>query len=364
MLHLWIWLSQCPGLNFRQRLHLVETLGIQGLYNADAQQLLSLNIKPRTLDYLAQKDLAPSQAIMHQCRRLGIQAMSYEDEAYPPSLRKLPNAPLVLYYVGKLPNWNQLLPIGVVGTRSASSQGLLAARRIGSEICQNGGAVVSGMALGVDAMATQGALDAGGTALGILGTGVDIEFPAKNRPLYRLMRSQGCLISEYPPGTPAQRFTFPQRNRIISGLSRGVLVVEASLKSGSMITARDALDQGRDLFTLAPPCSDPMYAGNQTLLTWGAQAIANGREIMDFYGHQQKTLPLDKAPSAPYSVQGLPPLSPQAQSIVEVLSRGPETVDAIIQKTGLSASQALTELTILELQGQICRISGQRVSLT
>ncbi len=392
----WIWLAQKPNLVPRDKKQLLSHFGdIQSLYRADKAQLSRLGLKGRALAALADKELSESQAIVQACAQKHIGILTYGDEAYPAALRQIVDPPLVLYTLGKVPDWEKLAAIGVVGTRKATPFGRDTARRISGELVRCGAAVISGMASGVDTAATEGALDHGGIALGVLGCGIDRIYPANNRALYYRMYAQGCLLSEYPPGTQPQKWYFPARNRIISGLSLGVLVVEAPEKSGALITARAALEQNRDVFAVPAPDA-PAYAGGNDLIAQGATPAASGWGLLSTYsrrlpgrfweapplpGHSwdiATSVPapapgtpersdkksIDKGAAPPYSVvENRPGLSPQAQAVLAALSQGDADMDDVIARAGLDPSNSLAVLTMLEMRGLIVRLGGRRIAL-
>ena len=223
----WLWLANRPGMTEREKMVVFAHFGSpEDCYYADAEAYGSIdNLSKNALEALSDKELKEAESIIEACEKKRIHILTYGDDLYPASLRNIIDPPLVLYYKGILPDFDREAMIGVVGTRKASAYGMATARQISRQIAAHGGIVVSGMAEGIDAMATWGALDEEKTAVGVLGNGVDRIYPTCNRELYRKMEQHGCLISEYPPGTPPNRWNFPRRNRIISGLSNGVLVV-------------------------------------------------------------------------------------------------------------------------------------------
>ena len=235
MLVHWIWLSLRKGLNDREKCALLaEFADPEDLYYADESRILSLTAGKETArEALLDKNLTEAEEILAQCGKKKISILCYADRAYPDRLRSIADPPLVLYYQGSLPDLNVKPVIGVVGTRKASLYGLNTARRLGRELGEGGGIVISGLAKGIDSIAMEGALAGDGVVLGVLGCGVDVVYPRSSKNLYEATRRQGCLLSEYPPGTPPVGWHFPRRNRIISGLSLGVLVVEAHYGPGS-----------------------------------------------------------------------------------------------------------------------------------
>lgn len=361
MKELWIWLCQRVGVSSREKKVLLSRFGsIEALYRCDMDALAGMGLKEKALFSLLNKDLTAARAVAAQCQRLGVGILTYEEESYPQKLRAIGDSPLVLYWLGRLPDWKRFPAVGIVGTRKASAHATQTARYIAGDLCKGGAAIVSGMAAGIDAWATAGALEAGGIAVGVLGCGIDIEYPASNHNLYTKMRKLGCLISEYPPGTRAQQWTFPERNRIISGLSDATLVVEAPERSGALITAKDAKAQGKLLFAVPGPEGYLCCAGSNALLQQGALKAENAQDILQkLPGISQKTF--DKTAAISYSGAD-DTLSPQAQCILRALEQGPMTPDELIVKSELASHRALMEITRLEMQGLVYRPDPLRIA--
>ncbi len=378
----WIWLSQQKGIDQSTCKRLLSLFpDIRLLYEAGEAQLGKLGLKPKVLEGLLHKDLTSVRQIQTRCAQEGIGILTYGDRAYPSRLRLLEDPPMVLYYMGNLPDLENLSAIGMVGTRKATRLGLSAAEKIARELCDGGAGVISGMAYGIDAAATDGALKAGGTVLGVLGCGIDAIYPAANRELYYRMRSAGCLLSEYPPGLKTRSWNFPERNRIISGLSLGVVMVEAPEKSGSMITARHAFAQNRAVFTVPAP-QEPVYGGNHLLISRGARAVTGGAEILSYLGlgaAAEETVSvsipsgtlgkaatpkksIDKGSAAPYSgVDKLPPLSEKERAVLSRLSGDAQDMDEVLNGAGISTAEAMAVLTGLEMKGLILRL-GRKIA--
>ncbi len=237
MLIHWIWLATRPDLPDRVKAALLERFyDAEDLYFADSAAFEDLS--PEARASLGDKDLKEAQKILDACMKRGIGILSFRDAGYPARLKNIADPPVVLYYKGRLPDFDGLPLIGVVGTRRASAYGLTVAKRMGYQIAACGGVVVSGMAFGIDGVAMAAALTAGMPVVGVLGCGADIVYPPSNRALFADTEKNGCILTEFPPGTPPGKWNFPRRNRIISGLSCGVLVVEAPERSGALITAR------------------------------------------------------------------------------------------------------------------------------
>lgn len=220
----------------------------EGAYFAGREELQACpGLPEKVRQALEDKDLSQADQILAQCEALGIWVLTCQDAAYPQRLGQLDSAPCVLYGRGRLPQMDQEAAVALVGARQASPYGIMAAGRLGLDLARQGALVVSGMAQGVDAAALRGALQGGGRVVSVLGSGIDVIYPAGHGDLYEDVAAAGALLSEYPPGTPPAGPHFPVRNRLIAGLSLGVLVVEGSQTSGALITARWALEQGLSL---------------------------------------------------------------------------------------------------------------------
>ena len=417
MLVHWIWFAHRPGLSDRMKLTLLNHFqDPEELFFADPGAFdLPEGLTPEIKECLQDKNLSQAEEILECCQQKRIHLLTIRDAAYPAKLKNIADPPVLLYYKGKLPDFDGNPVIGVVGTRKASAYGLTTAKRMGYQIGRCGGIVVSGMAKGIDAMAMSGALTAGETVVGVLGCGADIVYPLSNRPLFRDTEDHGCILSEFAPGTPPVAYHFPKRNRIIAGLSNGVLVVEAPEKSGALITARQALDQGRDVFTVPGNIDVPSFAGSNQLLRDGAIPVFSGWDIVSEYqalypdkicrntetAHQtaypdeirlasesdkvpakvaQKVVAPEKKPfrkekdkkkiidntvPSPYIDVNdtLPRLSAEEASVVAALKNGERLVDDIIAETGMTTGKLLAALTMLELKGVIRRLPGKRISL-
>ncbi|HXV26484.1 MAG TPA: DNA-processing protein DprA [Candidatus Paceibacterota bacterium] len=271
-----------------------------------------------------------------------------DDARYPEALNAVAGMPDVLYVRGNA----ELLSrpgIAVVGTRRMSEYGRQAARQMSEAFVRAGFTVISGLALGVDAVAHRAALDAGGATVAVLGSGVDDAMvgPRQNLPLARdILSHGGLLVSEYPPGSPADRWTFPARNRIISGLSKGVLIVEADIKSGALITARLAGEQGRDVFAVPGGIYWPRSAGTNYLIQQGAKAVCTPADVLEEYG-------VRAGAAMPVSTS-----DPVHARIVAILEDGPKHMDDIVAASGMTAAQIVSALSIMELDGTVANADG------
>ena len=273
--------------------------------------------------------------------------ITWLDSDYPMQLKQIYDPPPVLYFRGEL-SCLKRPTIAIVGRRRASPRGLGWSRRLGRDLAAAGITVVSGLALGIDAAAHEGSLGTGKTAA-VLGTGLDITYPRRNRELSRRISQSGVLISPFPLGTPPRRGNFPARNRIISGLSLGVVVVEAGEQSGALITANMAVDQNRDVYAVPGDPADRGAAGPNKLIQQGAKLIRHAQDVLDEMQLScQLQLPLRES----ISVETLDEISPSARRLLQCLSR-PLHVDDIVIKTGLSITTVNSLLLQLELAGMV-----------
>ena len=281
----WIWLAESLGpknRDFRRLIVLYESA--YEIFHADASEIERIEqITERTKTVLSNKSLERATRIYEECERRGIGILAYGDRRYPDRLREIADPPVVLYYIGELPDFNERLCIGMVGTRNMSAYGMQTAYKIAYELTACGALVVSGMAAGIDGVAAASAILAGGMTVAVLGCGPDVLYPKFHKKLMERIRQNGLILSEYPPGTKPNYYHFPVRNRIISGLSQGTVVVEAGSKSGSLITARDAIAQGRDVFAVPSNVNSVGAQGTNVLLREGANFVFETADILSHY---------------------------------------------------------------------------------
>lgn len=369
-----IWLAERPGCSAELRMQLLERFGTaQAVWESTERELMEIpGLRQRQRESLLQKGLEQAKLILRDCARQNIRVISMEETDYPAPLRDLADAPIVLYVRGTMPDWENTISVGIVGTRRATSYGLNASRWLAANLAHAGCTIVSGMALGIDGQANLGALEADGTTVAVLGCGADVCYPPAHKELMARIIEHGAVITEYPPGTEPKSYHFPLRNRIMSGLSRGVIVIEAPAKSGALITADRALEQGRDVFAVPGNINSPQSAGtNRLLREGGAELVTCAADVLAHYPEESKQLTPTKAlpdlsrrrkerPAAvrPSSVV----LSPTEQRILDSVRRGADSTDAIIEETGMSASHVLAALTMLEINGMLRR-DGARVLL-
>lgn len=279
-----IWFSLRVGIASREFSPLLEQYGsTYAIFNATDAEIEQLTCSQRLKTALTDKSLDDAYRIKSYCEKNGVSLLFWQDAEYPASLRTLLDPPVLLYCRGRVPELASRLCIGIVGTRTMSEYGKRMAYKIGYELAAAGVLPVSGMALGVDGVATAGALAAGGHPIAVLGSGIDIVYPPAHTTLFRALTEQGTVLTEYPPGTPPEGRHFPVRNRIISGLSQGTVVVEADERSGALITARTAILQGRDIFAVPGNVGEQNSSGTNSLLRDGATMVLSARDILDGY---------------------------------------------------------------------------------
>ncbi len=282
----WVWLSLACGAGSRLPLSLLRKFETpEKILKAD-RKVISAALEKcdiRLYSDLINKDTSEAASVINRCDRDGITILTPMDPRYPKRLYQLRDFPCVLYCLGELPDFERNCACAVVGTRKMSDYGREMAYRIGYGLGAGGSLLVSGLALGVDGMAMAGALSAGGITLGVLGCGIDIVYPREHKDLLKRVVREGAVVTEYPPGTPPVGSHFPVRNRIISGLSDAVVVVEGDLKSGALITARHALYQGRDLYAVPGKIGEDGAAGPNLLIKTGARAVTEAGDILQNY---------------------------------------------------------------------------------
>lgn len=281
----WIWLSQQLGpvnKDFPKLIHLYETP--YEIFSLEYEELeLIPDITPRTRQVLSDKNLQNASRILDDCEQLGIGILTFGSDRYPKLLREIPTPPVVLYYYGDLPDFNRDLFIGMVGTRSMSAYGLYSAYKISYELTRAGAVIVSGMAAGIDGVSAAAAIAAAGRTVAVLGCGVNVVYPRHHGKLHDRIRKRGVILSEYPPNEKPNNYHFPARNRIISGICQGTVVVEAGVGSGSLITAKDAIQQGRDVFALPANLGSVGAEGTNGLLRDGANLVTDASDILKPY---------------------------------------------------------------------------------
>ena len=361
----YIWLTLALGFS-TSKVRAIHSLysSIEEFYRGgEAEWRLSGVLKAKDIEALSATPLSKALEVIALCNRLGITVLSYDDPDYPEKLSNLSDAPAVLYVKGRLPDFTSRLSIGVVGTRNATAYGKKAAHVISGSLAKVGAVIVSGGAVGIDSCAHTGALEAGGITVCVLGCGVNFPYLTQNRAMRDNIAVKGAVISEYPPDYPPGRFTFPERNRIISGLSDGVVVVEAGVKSGSLITARQAAEQGRDVFAVMGNITSPYSQGTNALIKDGAVPVTDYTDIIGYYPQFRiDAEPDDIVEDIPRHRQGLD-LSPEAAEVYRRITAEPIHIDIIASACGLPVSKALQAVTELELEGLVKAQKGRMYQL-
>lgn len=334
-------------------------------WEADAKQLANVEgFGPQTITtIIAKRSQIDPQPFLAQHSLKNPHFWTPADADYPRLLLEIPSPPPVLYYRGVVQNQENhgITPtVGIVGTREPTDYGKRWTRKISKALATHGFTVVSGMAAGIDTEAHHGCLQAGGRTIAVLGTGVDMIYPPRNQSLYQQIQEQGLLLSEYPSGTQPNRAYFPQRNRIIAGLSRATLVMEAPSKSGALITAYCANDFCRDVYVLPGRLDDQQSNGCLGLLSRGAHVILNEGHLLEMLGAIPK---LDNAASLPLFTQEaspLPELEPELAHVLQGLTFEPIPFDLIVQQAGLAPGLVSSALLQLEIAGLVSQLPGMR----
>lgn len=328
--------------------------GPEDIWKASEQELLSVaGIPPKvTADLLAKRKVLKPEAEAEKLDRLGITVISADEETYPDRLKTIYDPPRIIYVRGQA-EVLKLPMFAIVGARRATHYGLAAAERIASDLARAGLCIVSGMARGIDTAAHRGALGVSKPTVAVLGCGVDVVYPSENKKVMTEIIKNGAVISEFPPGTKPLAGHFPQRNRIISGLAEGVLVIEAAEKSGSLITADFALEHGRDVFALPGQVGNPLNKGAHRLIKQGAGLVEGAGDILEEMG-------LQVDPSNNSDRNKIIDLTGPEQRVYNVLSDTPMSCANVIDKSGLPVSEVLSNLVFLEIKGLVQQLPGQR----
>lgn len=345
----WLRLTLIPGISGETQRKLLAAFGLPEAIFA-AGRLEARSVIGDKADLLL--DSAPTEAIEHGlawASQPGQSIITLADASYPPALLEIADPPSVLYVRGN-PDLLHRRGIAVVGSRNATPQGIQTAESFARHLAAQGLCIVSGLALGIDAAAHRGALAAQGETVAVIGTGADRIYPARNKELAIAIAERGAIVSEFPLGTPAVAYNFPRRNRIISGLARGVLVVEAAPESGSLITARLAAEQGREVFAIPGSIHSPVARGCHKLIKQGAKLVETAQDILEELGNFAAAPMPAAAPSA----------APDESPILAALGHDPCSLDDLVERTGQSADQLLPELLSLELGGSLAPLPGNR----
>lgn len=357
-----------------------------GLYEAAPEELLSAGMKPQELESFAGKNTDKAEKVLEYCEKNGIKIITYYDKEYPGPLREIEEPPAVLFIKGALPDTVNTPALGIVGTRECSPFGGKFAAGLAYELSQCGFIIVSGMARGIDTFAHKGVLLAGGVTVAVLPCGADSPYPKQNTELYRRIEASGAVVSEYLPGTECRAYNFHMRNRLISGLSQGIAVIETGEKGGSMITVRHALEQGRMIFAVPGSPGSHVSEGTNALIKSGAVICTGSGDIIAEYNYifgdkirkPGKTAKLKTPEPTASAVQralvreekieekpvGIPKpvfycgLSENESRVIEALKDGAQSADMLCDVTGLMFPEVIAILNGFELQGYAEALPG------
>jgi len=360
----WLYLLRVPGVGSRSLLRLLERFGDPRQILAGSRaDLASCGLRKASIDYLLARDWSSIEGDLRWLEQPQRHALSLLDPLYPRLLREIPDPPPVLFVHGR-PDVLQHPQVAIVGSRNPSLSGNRTAYAFARFLASSGLTITSGLAVGIDAAAHRGALDAeaASSTIAVTGTGLDRVYPARNRELAQRIAGAGALVSEFPPGTPAKAEHFPRRNRLISGLCLGTLVVEAALHSGSLITARCALEQGREVFAIPGSVHNPLARGCHALIRQGAKLVETGSDIVEELGSllgglAQDALPKPRTAADPAQSDAL---DADYRQLLRAMAYDPVTVDQLVRDTGLTAEAVSSMLLLLELEGQVSSLPGGR----
>lgn len=365
----WLWLTVDKRISDGEMTALMNKFkSAKAIYQIEDTEEIA-GFSKNTKRAVTDKSLEKARNVLAKIERLGGYILTYDDEDYPPLLRNIYAPPYVLYLMGERIDWNKMLTITVVGTRECNDYGVRATEHIAEDLAKSGVTVVSGMARGVDAVAGMTAVKSGGKTVAVLGSGIDVIYPPEHGQVYDLIRKNGVVMTEYPPGTPPNRENFPRRNRIMAGLSYGILVVQAPKKSGALITASWGIDNGRDIFAVPADIFDKKSEGSNRLLNQGAKAVLCAEDITEEYPYIPLTPPNDKTESEPQKKNksedlDLSGLNTLQQRIVKLLSDKSMHVDEISRELEIESFELNSEMVMLELDGIVKKRNGNIYELS
>lgn len=338
------------------------------------------NLKSKEIELLADKSLKRAENVYRRCIECGVRIITIEDANYPQLLKETDAPPIVLYAKGQMLDLNKEFCVGIVGTRQSTSYGERVTMRFGTSLAMKDIVIVSGLALGIDSIAARAAVRQHKPTLAVLGCGIDIVYPQSNRQLYAEVEKYGMIISEYPPGTPPATWTFPRRNRIIAGLSKGVIIVEGSKHSGSLITANFALDYNRDIFAVPRNIDEVNLDGTNHLIKQGAIPMTCIEDLIEYYPELEnraktlngeyfsynneqlqieETVQTKSAEKEPIKFSLIKRSNPEEEKILQAIGDESLHIDKLVEKTGMAVSLLGTKLIMLEIEGVVEQLPGK-----
>lgn len=363
---LWLWLNECVKLNRSKQLKLFRAFGsIENIYGAKLSEYTEFEfLTSDDLGLLSKKNAHDTEARYNNMKAHGVRIIAIDSPYYPDLLKEISDPPCVLYCRGKLINLNERLCIAVVGTRKPTPYGRITAFNLSKAMASRGVIIVSGMAMGIDSKAHEGALSANAPTVAVIGCGVDIVYPRSNAGLMKSIEKTGMIISEYPLGEAPARYHFPERNRIISGMCQGSLIVEADIKSGSLITAKSAYEQGRDVFAVPGNINSIYSKGTNYLLKDGARLVTCDEDVLSYYSYDYADRiaagSFDAEPVCTENIQL--PEDTQDRSLEDILLKivgdSPVHTDTICSLSRLDAGSVNSALLLMELSGKVVKLPG------
>lgn len=374
----WVWFSLALGTGNAKQKKIYDLYdSIKDFYDGGIYEWrLSGVFNEKEIDALEKTSLSDAVNVIDKCKKLGYNIICFDDEEYPQKLKDIYNPPCVLYVWGKLPSFNNQLSIAMVGTRNATQYGVMASHVLSASLSKLGTIIVSGGAMGIDSASHIGALESGGLTVCVLGCGIDYRYLMSNAQLRKDIASTCAVISEFPPGTKSLPYNFPLRNRIISGLSDGVIVVEADEKSGSLITVSHALEQGREVFAVMGNINSRYSTGTNKMIKDGAIPVTSYMDVIEAFPHynivcenhdaekpQLSSRNNNELNKEPVLHKDNLDISDTAQLVYRCIGNEPIHIDKIIIKTGLPVSRVLQSLTELELLSLISCQQGRLYKL-
>lgn len=348
----WLRLTLIPGIGGETQRRLLRAFGNPDCIFQTSRSSLRTVISHRLSDLLLDTDISTGiETALDWARHSGHALITLGDPEYPPALLEISDPPSVIYVRGRVELLSRPI-LAIVGSRNPTPQGLQNAECFGSALAQAGLVIASGLALGIDTGAHRGALAAGGDTVAFVGTGIDRIYPASNQALAHKISELGCIVSDFPLGTPALASNFPRRNRLISGIARGTLVIEAAIESGSLITARLAADQGRDVFAIPGSIHSPQSRGCHKLIKQGAKLVETVQDVLDELSWGASSDTAATADSIGIQVNVV------LDSILEHIGFDPCSLDSLAERSGLSIDVLLARILQLEIQGHLATLPG------
>jgi DNA processing protein len=354
----WIALNSIPGVGRVLYKRLILRFGSpEEVFRAPEVELFRVEgAKPASVKAIKQSgDWSNARLEAEKAREIGAEIVTFSNPRYPANLRETHDPPPYLYVKGRLVEGDKV-SVAVVGSRKATQYGRQLTKKISGDIAAKGVTIVSGGARGIDTEAHKGAIEAGGRTIAVLGCGIDVVYPPENASLFKAVAESGAVVTEFPVGTPPDAANFPQRNRIISGISMGVVVMEAADVSGSLITASYSLDQGREVYAVPGSVASPTSRGTNSLIKKGAKLVEGSEDILvDLFPYMKgylRELDLYRKPEREFD------FGADEKALFELINLEPAHIDALAEKTGVPVSKALSLLLGMELKGAIRQVAG------